>query len=116
MAPPMATKKAAPASTAKKAAAPKKAAPKKASTKKAAPGPATPAPSPAAAASHAKDIEKQMEKAEHKHQDPRGATHAHNPAPNAPGVDPRKDQGAIKNRAAGRVNKVVNWFRRGRGR
>jgi hypothetical protein len=115
MAAPMATKKAAPKSAAKKAAPKTTAGSKKAAPKKAA-APAPAAPSPADAAAHAKSVEKQMEKAEHQHQDPRGPAHSHNPAAQAHNADPRKDTGSMKTRGAPRMNKIVNWFRRGKGR
>ncbi|MEA3202347.1 MAG: hypothetical protein QOI63_13 [Thermoplasmata archaeon] len=101
-----ASKKAAPKAAVKKAATPKKAAPKKAAAKPA---------SAADAAAHAKDVERQVAKAEHQHQDPRGG--AGTPSASAhPQIDPRHQGGLSKDRAAGRVNKVVNWFRRGKGR
>jgi hypothetical protein len=109
--------------SASKKAAPKTAAKAPAKSAKAPGKPAVPreAAKPSAAEAkagqaHEKDVERKLEKAEHQHQDPRGAKHQHNPAAQGHGMDPRKDQGAIKDRGAGRVNKVVNWFRRGRGR
>jgi hypothetical protein len=94
-----------------KAAGTKKAAPKKASAKKAPPKKAA-APAPDIA--HAKAVERKLEKAEHQHQDPRGPAHQANPAAQAHGSDPRKD--TIKTRGTPRMNKIVNWFRRGKGR
>lgn len=108
-----APKKAAPKAAKTAPAAPKKAAK---SAKKAAPA-APAAPDPAKAeALHAKDVERKVAAAEHQHQDPRGSPHAHNPSPTAHGNNPRADQGAIKNRGVPRMNKIVNWFRRGAGR
>jgi hypothetical protein len=72
-----------------------------------------PASGPAAIARE-RGVERQLEKAEHAHQDPRGPAHQHNPAAEAHGSDPRKD--TIKTRGVPRMNKVVNWFRRGKGR
>jgi len=116
------SKQAAPKAAAKKAApaaakpAAKKAAPKKAAAK-ATPKVAPKAPDVAAQESHAKEVERHTAKAEHQHQDPRGGgEHPSNKHLHSLGTDPRKDQGAIKDRSAGRVNKVVNWFRRGKGR
>ena len=102
------------ATKASKKAAPKKAAgaPKKAAAKKAAPKKAA---SPATEAGHAKAVERTLEKAEHQHQDPRGGASAAHPSAH-PQIDPRHQGGLSKDRAAGRVNRVVNWFRRGKGR
>ncbi|MCA1811680.1 MAG: hypothetical protein LC623_06675 [Halobacteriales archaeon] len=93
-------------------AAPKKAPAKKAAAKRAAP----PAASAQGQEAHAKAVERKLAQAEHQHQDPRGPAHQSNPAAQAHGNDPRKDQGAIKNRGVPRMNKIVNWFRRGQGR
>ena len=107
---PKAPKAAAKKAPAKKAAA-KPAAPKKAAAKKAAPAPAA----PDAEVAHAKAVERQVAKAEHQHQDPRGGPAGPHPSAH-PQIDPRHQGGLSKDRAAGRVNKVVNWFRRGKGR
>lgn len=109
------------AASARKTAAPKAATPKKAAKKAASKKAPSARPGPgeakaAAAQAHAKAVERRTERAEHQHQDPRGPAHHHNPAPSALGVDPRKDQGAIKTRGVPRMNKIVNWFRRGQGR
>jgi hypothetical protein len=92
------------AKTASKKAAPKKAPAKKAAAKK------------TGQEARAKAVERKLAQAEHQHQDPRGPAHQPNPAAQAHGNDPRKDQGAIKNRGVPRMNKIVNWFRRGQGR
>lgn len=95
---------------------------KSATPKKAAPGkPAAPrkagAADPAAQRqARAKAVDRQMEKVEHQHQDPRGVAQNGYNAPGAPAVDPRTDQAPRKNRTVPRLDKVVNWFRRGRGR
>ncbi|HEX2066231.1 MAG TPA: hypothetical protein VHI93_05395 [Candidatus Thermoplasmatota archaeon] len=95
---------------------------KSASAKKAAPGKA-PAPKERSAPdpiaqrqARARAVDRQLEKAEHQHQDPRGLAQNGFNAPGAPAVDPRTDQAPRKNRAVPRLDKVVNWFRRGRGR
>src|SRR5438045_4898372 len=84
-----------------KAAAPKKAASKKAATSKSAPKKAA---TPASTAAHTKTVEREIEKADHQHQDPRGPAHQHNPAAQAHGSDPRKD--TIKTRGVPRMNKI----------
>jgi hypothetical protein len=105
------------AKTARKTTAPKAASAPKKAAKKAAPKAAAPKaakPSPDAGQAHAKAVERQLEKAEHQHQDPRGPAHQANPAAQAHGSDPRKD--TMKTRGVPRMNKIVNWFRRGKGR
>jgi hypothetical protein len=107
------------AKTASKKAAPKgaaKAAPKAPAKKAAAKKTAPPAASVQGQEARAKAVERKLAQAEHQHQDPRGPAHQPNPAAQAHGNDPRKDQGAIKNRGVPRMNKIVNWFRRGQGR
>ena len=58
-----------------------------------------------------------IEDPKHLHQDPRALGRKGKVDPAKAHLDVRhQNQGALKARAPGRMDRVVNWFRRGRGR